>query len=177
MNPLAFLNPYRWLIYGGLALAVIFGGAVLKNRYDEGQRDIGRAEVQAKWDKERDRLKDQAIAEQKAKDDEGRRRLEIQQRNQDAQDRQLALAKAAAARATAAADRVREQSIAAARDWAQRLADSPTRQDLQTAASAIRVCTELLGRADARAGILAQFADASRAAGLKCERDYDSLAK
>lgn len=50
MNPLAFLNPYRWLIYGGLVLAVVFGGAVLKHRYDEEQRDIGRAEVQAKWD-------------------------------------------------------------------------------------------------------------------------------
>lgn len=34
---------------------------------------------------------------------------------------------------------------------------------------------DVLGRADQRAGELAQYADAARIAGQKCERDYDAL--
>jgi len=37
------------------------------------------------------------------------------------------------------------------------------------------VCTELRSRAVARAELLARTADAARAAGLKCEADYDAL--
>ena len=37
------------------------------------------------------------------------------------------------------------------------------------------VLTELLDRAQARHGELAEYADAARIAGQQCERDYDSL--
>lgn len=37
------------------------------------------------------------------------------------------------------------------------------------------VLADVLGRADARAGVLAEYADAARIAGASCERDYDAL--
>jgi Sec-independent protein translocase protein TatA len=116
-----------------------------------------------------------ALQESQAKARETQRRLELQDANQRAQDAEVERLRAAAARADAAADRVRTQSAAAAREWAGRLADSPTAEDLAAAGEAVRVCTELLGRADRRAGILARYSDAARTAGLKCEADYDSL--
>jgi len=42
------------------------------------------------------------------------------------------------------------------------------------AGDAIGVLADVLGRADQRAGELADFADRAHAAGLACERDYDS---
>ncbi len=39
----------------------------------------------------------------------------------------------------------------------------------------ILLLADVLGRADQRAGDLAQYADAARVAGQKCERDYDAL--
>jgi hypothetical protein len=108
---------------------------------------------------------------------ETQRRLERQEENQRAQDAELARLRAAADRADAAARRVREQASAAAREWSARLADSPTAEDLAAASEAIRVCTDLRGRADRRAGILARYADAARTAGAKCEADYDALTK
>lgn len=106
---------------------------------------------------------------------ETQRRLERQEENQRAQDAELARLRAAADRADAAARRVREQADASAREWSARLADSPTAEDLAAAAEAIRVCTDLRGRADRRAGILARYADAARTAGEKCAADYDAL--
>lgn len=49
--------------------------------------------------------------------------------------------------------------------------------DCATARAAAAVLSDLLGRSDERAGILAQHADASRSAGLACEQAYDSLNK
>ncbi|KWT12079.1 putative prophage PSSB64-02, Orf6 [Pseudomonas syringae pv. avii] len=45
----------------------------------------------------------------------------------------------------------------------------------KAATRAAMVLSDLLGRADARAGELAKFADNSRIAGLACERSYKSL--
>ena len=42
------------------------------------------------------------------------------------------------------------------------------------AGDAIGVLADVLGRCDQRAGILADFADRTHAAGLACERDYDA---
>ena len=43
------------------------------------------------------------------------------------------------------------------------------------AGDSIGVLAYVFGRADARAGILAEYADAARIAGAGCERDYDAL--
>lgn len=143
--------------------------------YNDSLREDGRQEVRAEWDKERIELGDRALAESESKAKESLRRMEAQRSNQDAQDRELGAARVAAARNAADADRLRQQSASAARDWAARLADSPTAEDLAAAGAAIGVLTDLLGRADRRAGVLASYADTARAAGLKCERDYDAL--
>lgn len=53
-------------------------------------------------------------------------------------------------------------------------ADSTPAGKQSPAGDAIGVLADVLGRADQRAGELADFADRAHAAGLACERDYDS---
>ena len=131
-------------------------------------RDEGRAEVRAEW-----LAADQAAS--KANAAETLRRLNAQKANQDKQNEEIALARAAADRVARASDRMLRDHKAAADIWGHTLRNSPTTADLAAAAEAVRVSTELLGRARERAGVLARFADAAHAAGLKCERDFDSL--
>lgn len=138
-------------------------------------RDEGRAEVRAEWTAAREIQKDAAIAEAARKAAETERRLKSQQENQRAQDEALAAVRADRDRLAARAERLQRDHAAAARDWSSRLADSPTGEDLAAAASAIGVCTQLLGRARARAQLLAGYSDTARAHGLKCEADYDAL--
>lgn len=159
---------YRW---AAVALAVSIGALALAawdsariKRAEKRGADLVRAEYTAA-----------ALREAQANAAETARRLKAQQENQRAQDAALDRARADAARAAADADRVRAQAADAAREWSARLGDSPTVEDLAAAATAIRVCTELRGRAVARAELLARTADAARAAGLKCEADYDAL--
>jgi len=53
-------------------------------------------------------------------------------------------------------------------------ADSTPAGKQSPAGDAIGVLADVLGRADQRAGELADFADRAHAAGLSCERDYDA---
>lgn len=85
--------------------------------------------------------------------------------------RKLDAARADARRAGDAVRRLREQSASAA----SAAADSAAAGDCAPAVEAARVHAELLGRAVARAAVLADFADASSAAGEACERSYESL--
>jgi len=55
--------------------------------------------------------------------------------------------------------------------------DPSTALDCATARATTRVLSDLLGRSDERAGVLAKYADASRNAGLACEQTYHSLTK
>lgn len=135
----------------------------------------GRAEIQAKWDQDVAARAAATLAEEKLHARETLRRLEAQQRNQDAQNLELARARADAERNRADADGLREQNAAAARRWSDTLGHSPTGAECAAAGDAIGVLADVLGRADRRAGVLAAYADAARTAGLKCERDYDSL--
>ncbi len=159
---------YRWaaiaLVAALAVMAVARWDSARIERHAKAREDAVRAEYTAA-----------ALREAQANAAETARRLKAQQENQRAQDAALARARADAARAAADADRVRAQAADAAREWSARLGDSPTTEDLAAAATAIRVCTELRSRAVARAELLARTADAARAAGLKCEADYDSL--
>lgn len=51
MNPLAWLNPGRWLLILGIVAAVAIGAPILKARYDAGQQRIG-YDKRAKEDKD-----------------------------------------------------------------------------------------------------------------------------
>jgi hypothetical protein len=135
----------------------------------------GKQQVQKKWD-------DAVIAQQKvdlaASQEnavESKRRMAKQQENQDAQNAQLARERADADRNRRDAEQLRRDHETATEQWRRTLADSPSAADLAAAADAIGVCTDVLGRADKRASILAEIADARGAAGLKCQRDYDAL--
>lgn len=159
---------YRW---AALALAVVLAALALASwdsarlkKAEKRGADLVRAEYTAA-----------ALREAQANAAETARRLKAQQENQRAQDAALARARADAAAAAADADRVRAQATEAAREWSSRLSDSPTVSDSQAAAAAIGVCADVLSRAVAHARILASAADASRAAGLQCERDYQAL--
>lgn len=165
---LSWLKLGLWALAAAAAVTAYLG-------WRGAQREIGRQEVRAEWAAEREALKDQALQEAQANAKETLRRMDRQQENQRAQDAQLAAARADAARNAADADRVREQSAAAARQWSARLADSPTAADLAAAAEAIAVLTDVRRRLDAAASELATYADAARAAGEKCQADYDAL--
>lgn len=166
MFPIPFL--YRWAIGAAVialsALALVAWDSARIKRAEKRGADVVRAEYTAA-----------ALREAQANAAETARRLKAQQENQRAQDAALAAARADAARAGADADRVRAQAAAAAREWSARLGDSPATSDIEAAGAAIGVCADLLGRAVARARLLARTADAARAAGLKCQADYDAL--
>lgn len=102
-------------------------------------------------------------------------RTSIEKEAQDGQAR-LDLARADAGRAHAAADGLRQQ-LAAYRRAATGAAANPGPAPAgPPAADAIGLLADLLGQLDDRAGIYAAAADAAHAAGLTCERAYDSLA-
>lgn len=163
--------PLRLWLYGGaIAAAVGFIGWQV-----HAQRAIGRAEVRQEWDASVSQQHAAAVQELLTKAQESKRRLERQGENQRAQDSEIAVARADAAHDRAAADKLRQQNASSARDWAARLAHSPTVGDIAAAGDTIGVLADVLSRADARAGVLAPYADAARTAGLKCERDYDAL--
>lgn len=171
MNILAWFNPTRWLILLGLCLALAAGYAAWAHH----ERDIGRAEVQMKWDAQESQRRAEIAQELIDKAKESKRRLERQEENQRAQNATLAAARADRDRNAADADKLRQQATGNARDWAARLRDSPSVAECAAGGDAIGVFTDVLGRADRRAGVLAEVADTARARGLKCEADYDSL--
>jgi cell division protein FtsB len=159
----ALLSPRLWI---ALALA-----AVLAFSHFTAYR-AGKNAVRVAWDAERIEQRDAALAQSQANARETVRRLERQQENQIEQDRLLALARADAARAAAVADRLREQNAAAARQWRDALRDSPSAGVSEAAAAAIELQADVQRWVVEAGRDLAAFADAARAAGLKCENDY-----
>lgn len=159
---------YRWL---AIVLAIVLGALALA-AWDSAR--LKRADA-AGYKRAQAEYTAAALREAQANAAETARRLKAQQENQRAQDAALARARADAVRAAADADRVRAQAADAAREWSARLGDSPATSDIEAAGAAIGVCADLLGRAVARARLLARTADAARAAGLKCQADYESL--
>jgi hypothetical protein len=157
-------------------IAVLLGAIGVQTlRLADAHTDL--AKLQASVAQERATQTQNALNEAAVNVKETQRRLERQQENQRAQDAELAAARAAADRNAADADRVRQQSVAAAREWGARLADSPSREDIAAAAAAIDLCADVRGRLDRAAGEIAAYAGAAHAAGLKCERDYDALSE
>lgn len=128
----------------------------------------------------------QAAAERKAVDAESQRLAERAQRTEE-QRRTAAVAKEATSAQTqtaaldaslpatrAASDGVRDAATGAA-SRARARSCPATASARQPGGDPIGLLVDVLGRADKRAGELAQYADRLRIAGVACERSYDAL--
>ncbi|WP_334004370.1 DUF2514 family protein [Burkholderia cepacia] len=154
---MTWFDPRVWLAVIVAAVVGLAGG------YFKGHADGARATVVAAQKAQLD-----AVAAARA---EEQRRTAAQQEiaNDANQQRTAALADAFAARAAAGSLQQRvDQLVAAARH--------PTVTTGGPAAGdALDLLANVLGRADQRAGDLAEYADRARIAGQQCERDYDAL--
>lgn len=165
------LGPLKpWLI--GLAAAAALAGVAWEIHL---QREIGRDEIRAEWNKEKLEQARVDLAASEANARETLRRTERQQENQRVQEQELAAAHAAADRNGHESEQLREQNAGVAKQWRDALAHPTSGSVCPAAGDAIGVLADVLGRADRRAGLLAAYADAAHVAGLKCERDYDAL--
>ncbi|WP_273761551.1 DUF2514 domain-containing protein [Aeromonas hydrophila] len=130
---------------------------------------------QSKWNKQAEVLaKAKANAEVLAREEEQRRQAEMNKVTQDAE-KQIARAEYDATAADAAAHSLREQAKRLAARASQCAGNSSAPQRGEAAPSPSVVLSDVLGRADQRAGELAAAYDRARASGLACERAYESL--
>jgi hypothetical protein len=163
---------WGWLAVAGVAVS----GVTVWHYVKLGDaRDEGRAEVQVKWDRERAISTSAALLATAEARAEEQRRSAAQLEITNEAERLSNLGRAAAVRAVAAGDGLRQRAapIASACDRA-RSDPSPVIAG-QTAPAPGAVLAGVLQRLDDAAGQLAAFADASRIAGLACERSYDAL--
>lgn len=151
--------------------AVLFAAGWTANGW---RKDATLASVEAERALER---RDQALAQVNAVD---RARLEEQRRTAaqteiaNAATKEIEAARNDARSAGVAADRLRQR--VAELVAANRAAGNPAAPDGSHAAGdPLDVLTDVLSRADARAGELAEYADRARVAGLACERSYRAL--
>lgn len=142
--------------------------------YSDG-RDDAEAEWQAKWNAEAARLAtERSQAEQAARAEEQRRQSTIDQVRKDAE-QQIARAETDAAAAADAAVGLREQARRLAARAGQCAGNSGATPGGAAEAEPGLVLADLLGRVEAEGRRMAETADRARAAGIACERAYDSL--
>ncbi|GFM84997.1 hypothetical protein PSCICO_03960 [Pseudomonas cichorii] len=138
---------------------------------------VERKEWQARWNaRDADDLQAVAVAESKSRTEEQRRQTAINQVSNDARTQQVAAVDDADH-----ADRAGERLHVAAQDFAGRAScaasDSRTAERSASTRRAALVLSDLLSRADKRAGELATAYDRARIAGMACERAYESLSR
>jgi len=150
-----------------LVILALSGGAVLTYRHE---RDTARADLaQARLDAAR--------AQVKAVDDariEEQRRIAAQTEIANAATKEAESARADARAAGAVADQLRARVAELARRPAGS-GNSAASAGGAAAGDPLGVLADVLSRADQRAGILAEYADAARISGKACERAYDAL--
>ena len=159
------LSKYKfWLQIGGLVAMVLLefwvGWSWQGSRWESKYIALGAAWAEAR-----------AAAERQARSEETRRAAAVEGIRRDAKE-QIELAQADATAADATADSLRQQLAERTRRATQGAGACPGGSP--TTATLI-LYSELLDRADARAGELAAEADRRRVAGLACEAQYDSL--
>lgn len=164
-----------FLIYLIAAAAVVVAIFMIhRSGYESGSHDK-EVEWQAKWSKQAETLAKAKInAEVLAREEEQRRQASIDKVTQDAE-KQISQYRSDAAAADAVAVSLRDQ----AKRLAQRASQCPSNPNApigsQAATSPAMVLSDVLSRCDERAGELAKAFDQCRAAGLACERAYNSL--
>lgn len=161
MNPLAWLNPVRWLLYAAFIAALVLGYEVLAERH----REQGREEIRAEH-------ATQALQEAERRRTEELRRNKAHQEIVNEARKQADRARSDAATARAAAGRLQAE-LAAYRG--RTCPNTAPGDGGQAAAAAERVLADVQRRLDEAADRIAGFADQSRIAGLACERKYDAL--
>ncbi|MFR9719882.1 DUF2514 family protein [Aeromonas diversa] len=161
---------------GALVIAALVGGGAALYLSGHSDGEAGERKVwQAKWDAEvAKQATARAKAEEEARKEEGRRQAEIDEVRNHAQT-QIAQAQADAAAAGVESGRVREQARRLAARASQCAGNPSVAQGGPATRQPAMVLADLLSRADERAGELAAAYDRARAAGLACERAYDSL--
>jgi hypothetical protein len=165
------VSSLRLAIYAAIVAAITAGIALFASH----ERDIGRHEVQAKWDSAIQRQQAEAIAQAQTNAKETLRRMEQQQEAQHDHDAELATYRQTITAANADLDRLHvrvAELTAAARRSA---SDTATASERAAGTAAAGMLAELSGGAAALAELYARQADSNRRAGLLCERDYDSL--
>lgn len=168
---------WKLLGYAGavlLALAAIAGS--LYGAYSHGE-SVADARWQAKAsDLQALQAKARAAAEGNARTEEQRRQTAANEVGSNARQESAAVA-ADVAGADGAGQRLREAADNLAARASCTPGDPGAASRGETATRAAMVLSDLLKKADRRAGELAKFADESRIAGLACERTYDSLTR
>ncbi|KVE27263.1 hypothetical protein WS67_12240 [Burkholderia singularis] len=159
---MTWLDPRLWLVIG--AAGVIGSATGYFKGHADGVRTTTAAAQKAQLD---------AVAA--ARTEEQRRTAAQQEIAEDAaKQRDRARADAvAAASASAAADGLRKQ-VAVLVERGRH--PTPTAGSAPTG-DALDLLADVLGRADTRAGELAEYADRARIAGEQCERDYAALTR
>lgn len=164
-----FATPQRIFVAAVLVILALAGGAVLTYRHE---RDTARAQIS------QERL-NEAYAQVKAVDAarlEEQRRTAAQTEIANVAKQDADTARADARAAGDAADRLRQrvdQLLAAART-----AKDPgpvVSGQGKPSADPLDVLVDVLNRSDRATGILADYADQLKVAGLACERSYDAL--
>lgn len=170
MIPIPTNIPWRAIRWALLAALLVASGWVVNGWRLGGQIE----QLQAAQAKQREgQATALAAASEAARTEEQRRTAE--QRgiaNAAAKERDQALADARTAGAVAEQLRVRVAQLAAA---ARAARNTTAASGSPAAGDPLDVLTDVLGRADARAGDLAEYADRARIAGQACERSYDAL--
>ncbi|MCV4343345.1 DUF2514 domain-containing protein [Pseudomonas capsici] len=140
-------------------------------------RSVENTEWQARWnDRNATDNQAQAVAEKTNRTEEQRRQASVNKVAEDARTQQVA-AVDDAAHADAAGDRLH----VAAQNFADRAScaggDSGAAERGASTRRAAMVLSDMLTRADARAGELAEAYDRARIAGIACEKSYQALSR
>lgn len=164
---MSILDPRVWIACA-LALLVAYGG---------GRWQQSRADAAAYQAKTTAAALDAARVQIKAVDDarlEEQRRTAAQTEIANAATKELGSARADAATANDAAGRLRQRVAELLATG--RAAGNPAAASAGPAAGdPISMLADVLGRADQRAGLLAEYADSARVAGQACEQAYNAL--
>lgn len=162
-----------WLQVGGALAAIVLALAALYAAYRHGvtvtnhKRDAEWATAIAK----QERAKVSAV--QAARAEERRLQREANQVGRDAREQNVAV-DVDAVSLDAAGERLHVEAGKLAADMGRCASNTRTADRGASATRAAMVLSQLLERADARAGELAKAYDRARIAGLTCERAYDS---
>lgn len=171
---LAWALPWLWPVAGiAFAGVSVFAGMQTVGR---ARAEAATANVQARWDADRAQAAAAALKQTTEYRAEEERRIAVQKKESiDEAERKITEARADAAGADAAAERLRSR-IAALVAAARQAARNPAPAGASTpAGDPIGVLADVLSRSDARSGLLARVADERGIAGTACVAAYEAL--